>query len=176
MLPNCSLVIELQFGNTKYWSSSEFPLTLIKTKNDISVTPFKTKNGWLLLRTRRYILIFLMVLSLLDPMMNKDVFFNFPQKIREIKICRIPPFLNNNFHHTIFYPKSKSSRVLNKQTHKAFFIKLCYNFSRLIWKKFMEFFKKIYIKFHTLILLFEFFRFYFFWGLTLVELDLLSLW
>jgi hypothetical protein len=45
ILPNCSLVIELQFGNIEYWFSSEFPPTLFKTKNDISVTPFKTKNG-----------------------------------------------------------------------------------------------------------------------------------
>ncbi len=48
MLPNCSSITKLQFGNIKYWSSSEFPLILFKTKNDISVTPFKTKNGWLL--------------------------------------------------------------------------------------------------------------------------------
>jgi hypothetical protein len=45
-LPNCSLVIELQFGNIEYEFSSEFPLFLFKTKNDISVAPFKTKNGW----------------------------------------------------------------------------------------------------------------------------------
>jgi hypothetical protein len=61
ILPNCSLIIELQFGNIKYWSSSEFPLILFKTKKDISVTPFKTKNGWLLLQTRQYI--FLSVLK-----------------------------------------------------------------------------------------------------------------
>ncbi len=54
MLPNCSSITKLQFGNIKYWSSSEFPLILFKTKNDISVTPFKTKNGWLLLQTRQY--------------------------------------------------------------------------------------------------------------------------
>jgi hypothetical protein len=54
ILPNCSLVIELQFGNIEYKFSSEFTLTLFKTKNDISVTPFRTKNGGLLLRIRRY--------------------------------------------------------------------------------------------------------------------------
>jgi hypothetical protein len=45
ILPNCTLVIKLQFGNVEYKFSSEFPLILFKTKNEISVTPFKSKNG-----------------------------------------------------------------------------------------------------------------------------------
>ncbi len=54
ILPNCRLVIELQFGNIEYYLSPEFPLILFITKNDISVTPYKIKNGWLLLNTRQY--------------------------------------------------------------------------------------------------------------------------
>ncbi len=45
MLPNCSLVIELQFGNIKYWSSSEFPLILLKPKTTFQWLLLKPKMG-----------------------------------------------------------------------------------------------------------------------------------
>jgi hypothetical protein len=44
MLPNCSSITKLKFGNIEYKFSSEFLLILFKTKNDISVTPFKTNR------------------------------------------------------------------------------------------------------------------------------------
>jgi hypothetical protein len=46
MLPNCSSITKLQFGNIKFGKiSSKFPLILFKTKNDISVTRGRRKAG-----------------------------------------------------------------------------------------------------------------------------------